>query len=239
MKLHIATALAGIVATSPAFAFDTINWNWDADVQTNVAVDATATIDVNPTGLEMVEGDQAMTGNLTATSTTVSVDNSLSGLSSITADDMVEVETQASGIGNNASLESDVAINYDLNQTYGGLSLDVVDPLLGTVIPGAPVPGVILATASTTDITNATVNNDATGVANNIAVDLETGGGENSFLVGNSTQHAMANISTTSTVGSVAFSDVAGLGTLADPGVSSVATSVGNNLSVSVGPISQ
>lgn len=236
MLLISAGSALAIMSAVPAFAFDTINWNWDADVQTNVAVDANANIDVNPSGLEMVEGDQSMSGNLAAVSTTTAVDNDLSGLGSVSVEDVVAVETQGSSIGNNASLESDVAVNYDLNQSYGGLDVAVVDPVLGTQVT-VPVPGIIVASASTSDISNATVDNDATGVANNISVDLTAGSPENGFLVGNSVQTAYADVSTTSTVGSIGFTDISGLGTLADPGVSSVATSVGNNLSVSVGSI--
>lgn len=233
MKLHITTAFAALFAASPALAFDTINWNWDADVQTNVAVTANATVDVAPTGLEQVEGDQVMSGNLSATGTTTGVDNVLSGLTP-SLDDVLAVETQASGIGNNASLESDVAVNYDLNQDFGGVAVSVVDPLTGATI-STPVPGIIVASADTSGIVNGTVDNDATGVANNISVDLQAGSSGDSFLVGNSVQTAMADVTTTSTVGAISFSGVSGLGTLESPAVSSVATSVGNNLDVSVG----
>lgn len=52
--------------------------------------------------------------------------------------------------------------------------------------------------------------------------------------MGNNVQNAIGTVGSTSTVDAVIFADVAGLGTLSAPAVSSTSTAVGNNLGVTI-----
>lgn len=234
MKLHhFAASVIAIMTAAPAFAFDTINWNWDADVQSTVTTDAVSSIAVAPTGLEQVESEQTSLGAMTALSTSTGIDNALTGLVGFTSDDMVAVETQASALGNSASLDSDVSMSFDASQSFGGADLTLGTGLTGT-LADISLPGAILATATTTGVLNGTVDNSATGVANNLTANLTTTSDQDAFLMGNNVQNAIGTVGSTSTVDAVIFADVAGLGTLSAPAVSSTSTAVGNNLGVTI-----
>ncbi|MBO9432323.1 hypothetical protein [Sulfitobacter sp. R18_1] len=234
MKPHqLAASAIAIIIAAPAFAFDTINWNWDADVQSTVVTDAVSSISVAPTGLEQVESEQTSLGAMTALSSSTGIDNALTGLVGFSSDDMVNVETQASALGNSASFDSDVSVAFDASQTFGGADLTLGTGLTGT-IADISLPGAILATATTTGVLNGTVDNSATGVANSLTANLVTTSDQDAFLMGNNVQNAIGTVGSTSTVDAVVFADVPGLGTLASPTISSASTAVGNNLGVTI-----
>jgi len=227
-QLMLASAIV-IAAAAPAAAFDTVTWNWNADVISTVTTNAVGDVVVAPTGLEQVESEQTALGDFAATSSTLGVTNDVISLSGLTLDDVVAVETTASALGNSAALESDVSVQYDSSQTFGG-----VDLTLGTGLLEVSLPGTLLATSTTTGVINGTVDSDATSVANNFTADLVTTSDQDAFLLGNNVQTAFATIGSTSLVDVVSFTDVSGLGTLVDPAVSSVSTSVGNNIGVTI-----
>ena len=228
-QLMLASAIV-IAAAAPAAAFDTVTWNWNADVISTVTTNAVGDVVVAPTGLEQVESEQTALGDFAATSSTLGVTNDVISLSRLTLDDVVAVETTASALGNSATLESDVSVQYDSSQTFGGVDLS----LLGTGLLEVSLPGTLLATSTTTGVVNGTVDSDATAVANNFTADLVTTSDQDAFLIGNNVQTAFATIGSTSLVDVVSFTDVSGLGTLVDPAVSSVSTAVGNNIGVTI-----
>lgn len=92
-------------------------------------------------------------------------------------------------------------------------------------------------------ILNASVDNAATAVANNMSITLEGGDAASNTMIADLTQFAYADVSAYASVNNVlldgysGFGD-AGFGNLADeitPIVSNTATAVGNNMSIKVG----
>lgn len=232
-KYALAISLLALAAATPAHAFDTINWNWDADVQTSIVTTATSAVAVVPTGLEQVESEQLSLGAYSSSASTIGVTNSLTSLSGLTTDDLVSIETSAVAVGNSAVLQSTVSTNFDVNQTFGGADLSLGTGLTGTLLD-ISLPGTINADATTIGIVNALVDNTATGVANNLTVTLNPATDQDAFLLGNNVQTAVAAVTSTSVVDLVSFSDVSGIGAINAPAVTSAATSIGNNLAVSI-----
>ncbi len=237
MKTQLSISALVMAIASPAYAFDSVIWTWDATVLSDVTTTAASNISVVPTGLEQVEIDQTALGSFTATSSSLAVLNdALGGLGGIALDDVAAVNTSAAALGNNAALQSDVSTQNDSNQLYGGATLALGTSLTGG-LADVNTPGLLTSTATSNAITNATVDNSATSVANNLTANLTTTSDQDAFLVGNSAQTAYAVGTSTSLVDLVTFTNVSGLGTLVDPAVSSVATSVGNNIGVTVNGI--
>lgn len=234
MKTQLSITALVMAIASPAFAFDSVTWTWDATVLSDVTTSAVSDIVVAPTGLEQIETEQTALGSFTATSSSLAVLNEpLAGLGGITLDNIAAVNTSASALGNSASLLSDVSTQFDSYQLYGGATLALGSGLTGTLVD-VNTPGLLTSTATSNLITNATVDNTATGVANNLTANLTTTSDQDAFMIGNVVQTAYAVGTSTSLVDAVTFSGANGLGTLVDPAVSSVATSVGNNIGVTV-----
>jgi len=117
---------------------------------------------------------------------------------------------------------------------------------LGAVFGGL-APSDIHAYSTVYDIKNASVDSSATAVANNINVSLLSTNQENHVLIADITQFAYANVTAVSNVCDVSLHDYKNLSpdannddlalstTLGRPIVSSVATAVGNNVSITVG----
>lgn len=229
--LSVAIAAASVMVAPLALSFDTINWNWDADVQSTVTTDATSNIEVNPTGLAQTENDQETYGSLDAVSAVTGVDNLVIALlDGNPVEDLASVESVAAAVGNNAAITADVSMQTDSSQTFAGVDVSL-DPLN----VGALLPGSILAASSVIGVTNTTVDSSATGVANNLSIDLDTMSDQDSFAITNSDQLAVALVSTISTVDGALYEGFNGMGTTDSPTVSSAATSLGNNLSITVG----
>ncbi|MBD3677387.1 MAG: hypothetical protein HUJ27_03190 [Rhodobacteraceae bacterium] len=234
MKLKLVSiSLFALAAASPAVAFDTVTWNWNADVVSTVTTTSVSDIAISPTGLEQVESEQSALGDFTATSSSTAISNDIVSLGGMTTDDIIEVETSASALGNSASFEADVSMQLDASQVFGGADASLLSGLTGG-IADVSLPGLLVATATTTGVINGTVDSDATAVANNLTANIATTSGSDGFLIGNNIQSAYAVTTATSTVDAVAFADVVGLRTLGSPAVSSLSTAVGNNLSVSI-----
>jgi hypothetical protein len=234
MKLHkLAISVVALCAATPAMAFDTVVWNWNADVVSSVTTSAVSDLVVAPTGLQQIESEQLTLGDFASTSTSNLITNNVVSLTGLTLDDVLAVKTQATALANSAALESDVSMQFDMKQTYGG-----VDATLGTSLTGALVdislPGILAASSITTGIVNGTVDSSASAIANNLTADLVTTSGSDAFLLGNNIQTAYTAATASSLVDGVTFTDVNGLGTLVDAAVSSVATSVGNNFRVTI-----
>lgn len=229
----LAVSVIAICAAAPAMAFDTVTWNWNADVVSSVTTGAVSDVVVAPTGLEQIESEQLTLGDFAATSTSNLITNDVVSLTGLALDDVLAVATTSTVLGNSAALESDVSMQFDTNQTYGGVDLTLGTGLTGT-LADVSLPGVLAASSITTGIVNGTVDSGSTAIANNLTADLVTTSGSDAFLIGNNIQTAYAIASASSLVDGVTFTDVSGLGTLVDPAVSSVSTALGNNLGVTI-----
>lgn len=112
---------------------------------------------------------------------------------------------------------------------------------------GSLTPSDIHAESEVFAIKNATVDSSATAVANNINVSLLSTNPDNHILIADITQFAYANVTAESNVFGVCIDNFRNLSpdpnnkdltlstTLGRPIVSSVATAVGNNVSITVG----
>ncbi len=228
-----AVSVIAICAAAPAMAFDTVTWNWNADVVSSVTTGAVSDVSVAPTGLEQVESEQTTLGDFAATSTSNLITNDVVSLSGLALGDVLAVATKSTALGNSAALESDVSMQFDMNQTYGGVDLTLGTGLTGTLVD-VSLPGVLAASSITTGVVNGTVDSGATAIANNLTADLVTTSGSDAFLIGNNIQTSYALATASSLVDGVIFTDVNALGTLVDPAVSSVSTALGNNLGVTI-----
>lgn len=149
--------------------------------------------------------------------------------------ELPNVLSTATAVGNNVAMEGPTFTQFHVSQT-----------LKGEWKKGADVD----AKSLVWDIVNASVDSSATAVGNNLSVDLETAGvnskkkghkkGDSNDLIviGDLSQYSHADLtalSVVSNVGVVNYNNLANLGDdLGRNLVSSVATSVGNNASISV-----
>lgn len=317
----VSAAALGVIAASPAAAFDRVNWSWDAQVIETVIKDINITADLQPTGMVMVEDLQVFIGDVSATSEVSGIDNnqpgvvgegdgtqtfdfqyntsgeiilsdgvvggtidedspdpndpSVDGAGSITIDlglavgesldaltELPEVVSAATAVANNTSITSDTMI--ELHE--GQFAFNVQDDGNGngngngqgpqvrfesgaetdnSNLTAAGVLGVlaisddlassqISATSTVSDILNATVDSSATAVANNMSISMEPKSPGDSVLIADIVQFAYADVTATSSVSNVSLNNYTNLGVLDRPIVSSVATAVGNNKSISV-----
>ena len=130
---RIAVSVLAICAAAPAMAFDTVTWNWNADVVSSVTTGAISDVVVAPTGLEQIESEQTTLGDFAATSTSNLITNDVVSLTGLALDDVLAVATTSTALGNSAALESDVSMQFDMNQTYGGVDLTLGTGLTGTL----------------------------------------------------------------------------------------------------------
>jgi hypothetical protein len=108
---------------------------------------------------------------------------------------------------------------------------------------GFLTPAEISANATVYDILNATVDNSATAVTNNMAVEINAANPNDATMIADITQWGYANVTATALLDSchggcdnpaVTIDNYANLGALDRPIVSNTATAVGNNLSIKV-----
>lgn len=277
-KLAVAIGLAsGIMMASQAQAFDNVNWNWDGQVDTNVDIDVYIDPGItDPGGLVMVESLQKQIGDVSseaivsdvsygaAETGTPSIDlldstsassfavsgshsgnhgSEASAAAAAAAEANVDVyisyagttpnpditkleslENAATSVGNNISIDSDAMINLHNEQYLSGDGF-------GRHMGSANVDSL----AKVDDILNLTVDNAATSVGNNLSLTLDTTGID-SALIGDNTQVSFANITSTAKVSNITLG-LPPVGSFDGAVVSNAATSVGNNMSVSVGPV--
>jgi len=137
-----------------------------------------------------------------------------------------EVVSTATAVGNNMSIEGPTFTTFDVTQGLSG----------NWLIDTSKVD----ADSWVWDIQNASVDSAATAVGNNFNVNLEAlaNGGDDLIAVGDLTQLSHAHVNATSFVADVTVSNYTNLGSgranLGRDLVSSVATAVGNNASISV-----
>ena len=139
----------------------------------------------------------------------------------------------------------------------GGGNLNTTVALLFGIgaVSGVLVPADIEAESTVYDVHNVSVDSSATAVANNISVNLRSNNPNNHVVIADITQFALANVSAESSVHDVTATGydhmrqltTATLQTIGDqtnvpvsvptPWISSVATAVGNNASITVGNV--
>lgn len=303
-KVLLATAACAAFVSSPALAFDEVNWVWDSTVTDDITRNIAVTIDSNPTGLVQIEEFQTQIGDVTATSNVSGIANNPPGIGeggvvqidetmTVTTNydkpigvggsteatgglvsedpdgklsgellsgtlseqenaftdiidmhltgeialediggvnnaiDLPKVNSAATAVGNNQSIESSVSMALHNEQLLSG-----VDD--GTAA--------VTATSTVSDILNASVESAATAVGNNMDVSLTATTIEDAFMIADVIQTSSANVSALSDVTDVTFESYtnfggANMGPLGDPQIpliNSTATAVGNNLSVVV-----
>lgn len=170
-----------------------------------------------------------------------------------------EVISSAVAVANNANIDTDAATQLHMGQfafdandniytaNFNGGGHGGPGPNENLVGAGALTLAAILgvldkadisATSTVYDIKNASVDSSATAVANNLNVNVAPASDANSLFIGDVTQFAYADVTATSSVNDVWISGYKNLGpgdsVLGRPIVSSVATAVGNNLSITV-----
>jgi hypothetical protein len=171
--------------------------------------------------------------------------------------ELPEVVSTATAVANNSSITSSVAVEmhegqfaFDTCRECGGTV--GIDGLYGATYNthtnlalaltyaasfGLIAPADITATSWVFNILNATVDSTATAVANNKSITIEPATPGDALLMADITQFAYANVSAYSQVNNVNVYNYTNLGVLGRPLVNSVATAVGNNLNITVGPV--
>lgn len=318
----------GAMAASPAMAFDKVDWEWTKDITEKVDIDVYIDVDVESTGLVEVEKLQIFLGNVSAYSHVSHIYNDQydrdqyfdspyykdgylvpgahyiycrteCDLDEIAFDakvDLAWVNSAATAVGNNQSIQSSVPVflhdgQFLANTNENGEGYEYYgDDLLTLILAGVAFaghddnlhtglalamtvasagglldPAQISAYSDVYAITNARVDSVATAIGNNMSVNLESnvdGLGQyapkttcygyhcstterlsNQVLIADITQFAYANVDAQSWVSGVSLNEYKGLGELKDvdgnlvPTINSVATAVGNNVSITVGPV--
>lgn len=349
-KLSFLTSVAagamvlGMAAT-PASAFDKLNWEWNLTVDETVTKDVVIDVDVDPSGLVLLENVQVQVGDVKAESIVTDIDNnqhnggsgtqmvdlgsfgfdveyngggavdfenanfdltntapgvnpeltsgSVTGGVNFIQDggnvnmnvalgqvevqvdptgtfdartELPEVVSAATAVGNNSSIDSDVMVEvhegqflfdtvegggdqyglpeglaalaiYELfDDNYGDIN---TNHLVGAATLVGAVGGLIdkaqiSAVSRVSNILNASVDSSATAVGNNKSITIEPRTPDDYIMIGDVTQVSVANVSALSDVRNVSLNNYTNLGKIDRPIVNSVATAVGNNLSVSV-----
>lgn len=119
------TAFGITLASSQAYAFDDVNWEWNKLVSDNVVKDVNITIESNPSGMVSVEKIQAQIGDVTAVSTVTGIDNNTSSLGTsgtVSIDETMTVTTNYDkpiGVGNSTNASSGIVSNDPNGQITG------------------------------------------------------------------------------------------------------------------------
>ncbi|MFP4464911.1 MAG: hypothetical protein ACLFP8_06755 [Alphaproteobacteria bacterium] len=173
--------------------------------------------------------------------------------------DLPSVVSAATAVGNNQSIESTVALNlHDVQVNLGdageargsdeGAFVEALGSLgstgnrhtdivaiaaLGSTL-GAFQQGSVAANSTVSDILNASIDSNASAIANNLSVDVAANTEGDAFALADLQQFNYADVSAASSVSAIDVNNYANLGVLEGPLVNSVATAVGNNVSVSI-----
>ena len=182
------------------------------------------------------------------------------------ATELPSIDSAATAVGNNQTINSDVAtylhdaqLLFDVQEDADLDAQDAIGALaavaLGSqfidnshtafavgatalAITGTIEKAEVDATSEVYNILNARVDSSATAVGNNMSVNVNADGDPtgDSILVADITQFSLADVSATSDVYEVAVNNYTNLAAV-NPLVSSAATAVGNNVSINVGNV--
>lgn len=197
------------------------------------------------------EGDQFPDINGTVTATIdlgeveVPADASYDALT-----ELPSVVSAATAVANNASITSDASVELHEGQfafnsgengseSFEGIDTGNSNLSLATVLGVLALNGDlgqsdVKATSKVYDILNATVDSSATAVVNNLNVAVAPVSGQDSLVIADIVQFAYADVTATSDVYDVTLNNYTSLGVIDRPIVSSVATAIGNNKTISV-----
>tara|TARA_R110002124_G_scaffold233406_1_gene398674 strand:+ start:27809 stop:28837 length:1029 start_codon:yes stop_codon:yes gene_type:complete len=211
-----------------------------------------------PLGLDL----QLVTGSIDEGADTITAEFNVTGeldvgefiYNEFDAVDLPSVESIATAIGNNQSIESTVATalhdaqfnggdfvgdnsNLDFFPNVGGTGNTHTDFLEVAVVAaglGLLEQGVVSADSTISDILNASAVSTATAIGNNVSVDLDANIDGDAYMVADLTQFNYADVMATSMASAIEVSSYNNLGVLDGPLVSSSATAIGNNASIKV-----
>lgn len=221
-------AAVGLLA-GPALAFNEVHWDWNLDADTYIDQWVDIYVDVDPSGFVALENLQVQLGDVTAESYVSDIDNNRPSSwgwfpQPIDAElELTEVVSAATAVGNASSLKSHVSTNIHEAQVLSGA-------LEGFSFQ----PAEITATSKVWDIENATVDTSATAVGNLKSIELAAVTADDAVLIADIKQISNAEVSALSEVYNVSVNGYDNLVAIDRPIVSSVATAIGNNLSVTV-----
>jgi hypothetical protein len=183
-----------------------------------------------------ISGSQAYDA-LTELPEVISAATAVANNTSITSDTMVELHegqfafnVQDDGNGNGEG----PPVRFETDAETDNSNLTAAGVLGVLAISGDLVTSQISANSTVSEILNATVDSSATAVANNISISMEPKSPGDSVLLADIVQFAYADVTATSSVSNVSLNNYTNLGLLDRPIISSVATAVGNNKSISV-----
>ena len=71
----VSAAAITLMAASPASAFDSVHWQWNANLDETIAKTVNVNVNLNPTGMVMVEDLQVQIGDVKANSTVKDISN--------------------------------------------------------------------------------------------------------------------------------------------------------------------
>lgn len=253
----VSLAAISLVVATPAHAFDEVNWTWDATITEQITKNVDINIDIDPTGMAMVENLQGQIGDVKAVSKVNSIYNN-----------------QPAGTGTVDLGSTDIQFHYGIggamipgdpynspNVSAGNVDeVDQMPDINGTVTATIDLGEVTVpATASLDAVTELpSIVSAATAVGNNLSITTDValqlhsgqflvgdGSGESSdpayYGTGNSSLTIAAALASLALNGDLVKSEVSAKSKVSDilnATVDSSATAVGNNLSVSVEPVS-
>jgi hypothetical protein len=115
--LLASVAIASLGMSSQAFAFDSVNWEWNKTINETVNITSDINVDVDPSGMVQIEKIQANIGDVTATSTVSGINNNAAGSTEggtafITIDETVTVQTNFPDP--NGTGQSEEALNHSV-----------------------------------------------------------------------------------------------------------------------------
>jgi len=166
--------------------------------------------------------------------------------------DLPEVFSSSNAVANNTSLDTDVMVELSEGQfTYqvsdGGSSFDPSEELSDNsninkasalafnAIIGNLLKSQINSASTVSSVLNASVVSTATSVTNNFNVNLQANRPDDAILLADVVQFAFADVQASSEVIGVTLNAYTNLGRVQRPIISSSATAVGQNKSITVG----
>jgi len=166
--------------------------------------------------------------------------------------DLPEVFSSSNAVANNTSLDTDVMVELSEGQfTYqvsdGGSSFDPSEELSDNsninkasalafnAIIGNLLKSQINSVSTVSSVLNASVVSTATSVTNNFNVNLQANQPDDAILLADVVQFAFADVQASSEVIGVTLNAYTNLGRVQRPIISSSATAVGQNKSITVG----
>lgn len=114
LAASMAVLAASTLASSPALAFDRVDWNWKTDINEKVDIDVYIDVDVETTGLVQIEKLQIYLGDASASSDVSNIANlplRTSFRYRLDAPTQLPIVlSSATAVGNNQSITSDVPV---------------------------------------------------------------------------------------------------------------------------------